>query len=174
MAIVGAYTIIRALALFHITLGIYFLHNPKMVAEQNIVFLMGEAMQLVSLAPARPVRLLTSVAHAPRLLQTLGNQRLHRRPPRLPRHQRPHLALPLRRARRDILWHPDTSPADLPLRPYWLLVSVQGRRRLCEQRAGIHGQCGRPSEKQHCLHLGVHRDGCVVLGERPHSIVHGR
>jgi hypothetical protein len=47
MAIVSAYTIIRSLALFHITLGVLFLKNPKLVADQNIVFILGEAMQLV-------------------------------------------------------------------------------------------------------------------------------
>ncbi|KAF9730736.1 hypothetical protein PMIN06_006376 [Paraphaeosphaeria minitans] len=46
MAIVSAYTIIRALALFHITLAVFVLRNPRMIAEQNIVFLLGEAMQL--------------------------------------------------------------------------------------------------------------------------------
>lgn len=54
MAIVSAYTIIRALALFHVTLAVFVLRNPRMVAEQNIVFLLGEAMQLVGAVPARP------------------------------------------------------------------------------------------------------------------------
>jgi hypothetical protein len=47
MAIVSAYTIIRALALFHVTLAVFALRNPRMIAEQNMVFLLGEAMQLV-------------------------------------------------------------------------------------------------------------------------------
>lgn len=47
MALVSAYTIIRALALFHVTLAVFMLRNPRMVAEQNIVFVLGEAMQLV-------------------------------------------------------------------------------------------------------------------------------
>ena len=51
MAIISAYTIIRALALFHITLAVFVLRNPRMIAEQNIVFLMGEAMQLVRVEP---------------------------------------------------------------------------------------------------------------------------
>ncbi|KAF1996037.1 hypothetical protein P154DRAFT_556496, partial [Amniculicola lignicola CBS 123094] len=46
MAIVSAYTIIRGLALFHLTLGVLFLRNPKMIADQNIVFVLGEAMKL--------------------------------------------------------------------------------------------------------------------------------
>jgi hypothetical protein len=52
MAIVSAYTIIRSLALFHITLGVLFLRNPKLIADQNIVLLMSEAMHLVGFAPA--------------------------------------------------------------------------------------------------------------------------
>lgn len=47
MAILSAYTLIRALSLFHITLAVFLLRDPRVVAEQNIVFLMGEAMQLV-------------------------------------------------------------------------------------------------------------------------------
>ncbi|KAF2683399.1 hypothetical protein K458DRAFT_418996 [Lentithecium fluviatile CBS 122367] len=46
MALISAYTIIRSMALFHITLAFFFLRNPKMIADQNIVFLMGESMQL--------------------------------------------------------------------------------------------------------------------------------
>ncbi|KAF2441302.1 hypothetical protein P171DRAFT_94087 [Karstenula rhodostoma CBS 690.94] len=46
MAIFSAYTIIRALALFHVTLAVFVLRNPRIIAEQNIVFLLGEAMQL--------------------------------------------------------------------------------------------------------------------------------
>lgn len=49
MAIVSAYTIIRSLSLFHITVGVLFLRNPRLIADQNIVFLLGESMQLVSL-----------------------------------------------------------------------------------------------------------------------------
>lgn len=48
MAIFSAYAIIRALSLFHLTLAVYMLRDPKTVAEQNIVFLLGEAMHLVS------------------------------------------------------------------------------------------------------------------------------
>jgi Ni/Fe-hydrogenase subunit HybB-like protein len=46
MAIVSAYTIIRSLALFHVTLAVLFLRNPKLIADQNLVFIMGESMQL--------------------------------------------------------------------------------------------------------------------------------
>ncbi|KAF2200811.1 hypothetical protein GQ43DRAFT_472365 [Delitschia confertaspora ATCC 74209] len=46
MAIVSALTIIRSLALFHITLAYFFLISPKTIANQNVVFLLGEAMQL--------------------------------------------------------------------------------------------------------------------------------
>ncbi|KAF2015838.1 hypothetical protein BU24DRAFT_422139 [Aaosphaeria arxii CBS 175.79] len=46
MAIFSATTIIRSLALFHVTLAVFFLKNPKIIASQNIVFVLGEAMQL--------------------------------------------------------------------------------------------------------------------------------
>jgi hypothetical protein len=48
MAIFSAYTIIRGLSLFHITLAVLFLKNPKLIADQNLVFILGEAMKLVS------------------------------------------------------------------------------------------------------------------------------
>jgi hypothetical protein len=47
MAIVSAYTIIRALALFHLTLAVFLLRDPRVIAEQNIVFSLGQAMHLV-------------------------------------------------------------------------------------------------------------------------------
>lgn len=46
MAIFSAYTIIRSLALFHITLAVFLLRNPRTIADQNIVFILGESMQL--------------------------------------------------------------------------------------------------------------------------------
>jgi len=97
MAIVSAFTLIRSLALFHITLAFFFFRNPKIIAEQNIVFLMGEAMQLVSRTPAVHGRSADPgpPAYASRILQALRNHSFHRRPPRLPRNERPHLAHPV-------------------------------------------------------------------------------
>ncbi|KAF2474890.1 uncharacterized protein BDR25DRAFT_340567 [Lindgomyces ingoldianus] len=46
MGVVSAFTIIRALSFFHITLAFFFLTNPKIIADQNVVFLLGESMQL--------------------------------------------------------------------------------------------------------------------------------
>ncbi|KAF2084219.1 hypothetical protein K490DRAFT_49756 [Saccharata proteae CBS 121410] len=46
MAIFSAFNIIRGLALFHLTLAYVFLTNPATVADQNVVFLFGEAMKL--------------------------------------------------------------------------------------------------------------------------------
>ena len=47
MAVVSAYFIIRSLALFHITLAVFFLKSPETIASQNIVFMMGQSMKLV-------------------------------------------------------------------------------------------------------------------------------
>ena len=47
MALISAFTIIRAISLFHITAAYFFLTAPKMMADQNIVFILGEAMKLV-------------------------------------------------------------------------------------------------------------------------------
>jgi hypothetical protein len=47
MALINAGTIIRSICLFHITLGFFFLTSPHTVADQTLVFIMGEAMGLV-------------------------------------------------------------------------------------------------------------------------------
>jgi hypothetical protein len=50
MALISAATIITSLSLFHITLAFFFLTNPSAIADQTLVFIIGEAMGLVSLA----------------------------------------------------------------------------------------------------------------------------
>ncbi|KAF2405370.1 hypothetical protein EJ06DRAFT_578560 [Trichodelitschia bisporula] len=45
MALISAFTLIRTLALFHITLAFYLLTAPRMLADQNLVFLLGESMR---------------------------------------------------------------------------------------------------------------------------------
>jgi Increased loss of mitochondrial DNA protein 1 len=51
MAVVNANTIIRSLSLFHITLGFFFLTSPATIADQTLVFVLGEAMGLVRFLP---------------------------------------------------------------------------------------------------------------------------
>jgi hypothetical protein len=53
MALISAFTVIRTLSVFHITLAFYFLTNPRALADQNIVYLLGEAMELVNTTPFR-------------------------------------------------------------------------------------------------------------------------
>ena len=48
MAIISAATIITSISLFHITLGFFFLTSPGAIADQSLVFVIGEAMGLVS------------------------------------------------------------------------------------------------------------------------------
>jgi hypothetical protein len=47
MALISAKTIITSISLFHITLGFFFLTNPGTIADQAVVYLLGEAMGLV-------------------------------------------------------------------------------------------------------------------------------
>jgi hypothetical protein len=47
MAVISAYTIVRSISIFHITLAYFLLTNPRMIANQNIVYVLGEAMGLV-------------------------------------------------------------------------------------------------------------------------------
>jgi hypothetical protein len=49
MAIISSATIITSLSLFHMTLGFFFLTSPGAIADQTLVFILGEAMGLVSL-----------------------------------------------------------------------------------------------------------------------------
>ena len=46
MALISAKTIITSLSLFHITLGFFFLTNPATIADQTLVYVVGEAMGL--------------------------------------------------------------------------------------------------------------------------------
>jgi hypothetical protein len=49
MALISARTILTSLCFFHITLGFFFLTNPATVADQAVVYLLGESMGLVRL-----------------------------------------------------------------------------------------------------------------------------
>lgn len=53
MAIFSAFTVIRGISLLHLTAAYLLLTNPRDVAEQNIIVILGEAMQIVSL-PCHP------------------------------------------------------------------------------------------------------------------------
>ncbi|KAH8676874.1 increased loss of mitochondrial DNA protein 1 [Tricladium varicosporioides] len=44
MALISAATIITSLSLFHITLAWFFLTSPNQIADQTLVFIIGEAM----------------------------------------------------------------------------------------------------------------------------------
>jgi hypothetical protein len=65
MAVLSALVLIRALSVFHISLAFYFLTAPHLIADQNIVFILGESMHLVLPTPnlALSVNPLTSPSH---------------------------------------------------------------------------------------------------------------
>ncbi|KAK4192378.1 increased loss of mitochondrial DNA protein 1 [Podospora australis] len=46
MALISAKTIITSLSLFHLTLAFFFLTNPSTIADQSIVYLLGDSMGL--------------------------------------------------------------------------------------------------------------------------------
>ena len=50
MGLIGPYTLIRAISVFHITVAWFFLTAPLRVVDQNVVFVLGESMRLVSYA----------------------------------------------------------------------------------------------------------------------------
>jgi hypothetical protein len=47
MALISAFTIIRAISLFHLTAAYFFLTNPRILSDQNIVFILGESIRVV-------------------------------------------------------------------------------------------------------------------------------
>ncbi len=47
MALISAMTIVRALAIFHLTLAYYFLVAPSTVTSHNMVYVLGAAMGIV-------------------------------------------------------------------------------------------------------------------------------
>jgi hypothetical protein len=54
MALISAKTILTSLCLFHITLGFFFLTNPASLSDQTVVYVIGEAMGMVSRPPCHP------------------------------------------------------------------------------------------------------------------------
>jgi len=46
MAIISSTSILRSLSLFHLTLAFFFLTSPITIADQSLVFIIGEAMEL--------------------------------------------------------------------------------------------------------------------------------
>ena len=123
MAIISTYTIIRSISLFHITLAIVFLRNPRMIAEHNMVYLFQEAMALVLSSHLRlscTSTLNGYTAYAPRFPQTLCNHSFHLYPPRLFRPQRSHHLFSLRGITRSVLEYPNTVSSAVPVRRHWL------------------------------------------------------
>jgi len=46
MAIISANTMIRSLSLFHLTLAAVLVKNPKLIADQSVIMVLGGSMQL--------------------------------------------------------------------------------------------------------------------------------
>jgi hypothetical protein len=51
MGVISGATIITSLSLFHITLAFFFLTSPDSIADQTLVFIIGEAMGMVGCPP---------------------------------------------------------------------------------------------------------------------------
>jgi hypothetical protein len=60
MALISGKTIITSLSLFHITLAYFFLTSPGTLADQTLVFIIGEAMGMVSRTLAYILKLFTN------------------------------------------------------------------------------------------------------------------
>jgi hypothetical protein len=51
MALISATTIIRSLAIFHLTIAYFLLTSPSTIVDQNLVYILGAAMDMVPAAP---------------------------------------------------------------------------------------------------------------------------
>lgn len=60
MALISAKTLITSLSLFHVTLAFFFLTNPATITDQALVYVLGEAMGMVSY-PRRSVAMNASL-----------------------------------------------------------------------------------------------------------------
>lgn len=47
MALISSKTILTSISLFHVTLAFFFFTNPETLADQSLVFMLGEAMGMV-------------------------------------------------------------------------------------------------------------------------------
>ena len=47
MALISSATIIRSLAIFHLTIAYFLLTSPSKIVDQNLVYILGAAMDLV-------------------------------------------------------------------------------------------------------------------------------
>ena len=53
MAILSTFSLIRGLAVFHLTVAYFLLTSPPLLVEQSLVLILGEAMHLVRLLTVR-------------------------------------------------------------------------------------------------------------------------
>lgn len=54
MAIISATTLLRTISIFHITVAYYLLFSPSTIADQNLVYILGAAMDIVR-SPSHPI-----------------------------------------------------------------------------------------------------------------------
>ena len=50
MGLISPYTLIRTVSIFHLSAAYFFLASPRKLVDQNVVFMLGESMRLVSSA----------------------------------------------------------------------------------------------------------------------------
>jgi hypothetical protein len=63
MGLISGATIISSISLFHITLAFFFLTSPSSIADQSLVFIIGEAMGMARLSLPRLESLQISTAN---------------------------------------------------------------------------------------------------------------
>jgi hypothetical protein len=113
-------------------MAFFFLMEPSKIADQSLVYVLGEAMQMVDCAVRTFVILLFELLTAHQasrfiLQDTLGRNSVSRSYPRVYRRVRPHRSVHERRDFARLLGHDHAGPPTLAVRPLGLHVYIQGR-----------------------------------------------
>jgi hypothetical protein len=165
MAILSGVTLIRSLALFHITLAYFFLTNPKIISDQSVVFVLGEAMQLVGRVQRTRRYANNGVAHSKRLQQAYRRIWIRSRYSRFPRNQRFRICVHARRGQREVLADTGAYPPFVSFRGHWIHLCHQGGGNVrAAEFDRLPIRRWRGVEQQPCLHVRVFRIVPLVLG----------
>jgi hypothetical protein len=128
MALISAFTIIRAISLFHLTAAYFFLTNPRILTDQNIVFILGESIRvvcIVSIFSGGTTKWKLATRHISGQAKRVVC--IHCSLACLHRYSRSHRCIAPRRGCSGVLAFECPCATALPFRFEWLCVSIQRR-----------------------------------------------
>ena len=169
MAVLSALVLIRILSVFHITIAFYLLTAPHLLADQNLVFILGESVHLVRQSHTKITLTLANVsstARGPRLREAHPGNSLPGADLRPARAVRLHGRINGRVAGAQPLGLADAGAAAVLLRRRGLRVPVQGGRDAgpAGGRPWIPGWPRRSAQERPRVLVGLLGGCAVVLG----------